>query len=233
MKYRVVLNTSNRFMGSGLKVCAVTFTAFFAQPAISADLPPDRSYGLDVATPDGAKPGFYISAKVGANFLSAVSSGRAGLKFDDGYAVIGTLGYDTGDIWNLGKFRIEGELGYRKNDLDKLSVKVGALNASGKVGGDVEQMSFMANVYHDFLPGSQIRPYLGAGLGAVDSDITVSAGGYTVSGDTTEFAYQFMGGMTYEAAKNITIDAEYRYTGVDTNVNLNNHSVLIGTRFKF
>ncbi len=214
--------SSTHWFSNALKAFAVTLIAFTAQSATAADLPlgPEPVQG-----PIGSPPGFYVSLKAGANILDDISAGGLTADFDTGYALLGAIGYDTGDIWHLGKVRIEGEIGYRENDFDD----IGGVS----VGGDVEQLSFMANVYHDFLPGSRIRPYIGAGLGAVDVDVTASLGGFAASASDTEFVYQLMAGLTFEATQNIAIDAEYRYTEVDTSPNVENHAILIGTRFKF
>ncbi len=150
----------------------------------------------------------YGSVKIGANFLDDVG----GSDFEDGVVFLGAAGFDTGDISSLGKIRLEAEFGYRENDDDG-------------VVGDLEQLSYMANVYHDFLPGWRLRPYLGAGIGAVDVNSDDLNG--------TDVAYQGMVGASFQVDGEFSVDAEYRYTGVDADDRLDNHALLVGMRFSF
>ncbi len=182
-----------------------------------------------VSQPASAEQSGYVSVKGGANWLDDVSSSGDRAEFDAGFAFFGAIGLDTGEIWEAGKVRLEAEIGYRENDID--NVRIGGVNFSSS--GDVEQLSFMANVYHDFLPGSQIRPYLGVGLGIVDGDVSGNVGGFSVSNSGTEFAYQAMAGLSYQVDSQWAIDAEYRFTGVDSSPDLENHAILVGLRFGF
>lgn len=158
-----------------------------------------------------AEQSVYVSAKIGANFLESDAG-----DFDDGVLFLGAVGFDTGEISDLGKIRLEAEFGYRENEIDG-------------VGEDFEQLSYMANVYHDFLPGWQIRPFLGLGIGAVDSD----DGGVGVAEGGTDLAYQGMVGASLQVDSEFSVDAEYRYTGVDADDRLDNHALLVGLRFNF
>lgn len=204
-------------MKNGIRTKAASFAsalvlaAIVAQPAASAD------------------QSTYVSVKGGTNFVDEVSSSGLDVDFDAGFAFFGAIGFDTGEISELGKLRLEAEIGYRENNGD--SVSFGGQSAS--LGGDLEQLSFMANVYHDFLPGSQIRPYLGVGIGAVDGDIKVNALGASFASTGTEFAYQAMAGLSFQVNQQWALDAEYRYTGVDAGERLDNHAILVGLRFGF
>lgn len=71
----------------------------------------------------GAEPGWYVSGQAGASFLNdadieATDEGitlDGEIEHDVGFGVGGALGYDIGN-----GFRVEGEIGYRQNDLDEI-----------------------------------------------------------------------------------------------------------------
>ena len=74
---------------------------------------------------------------------------------DDGFAIIGALGYRWTDMW-----RTEIELGYRSNDIDA-SVANGNYTGSG----DVQALSLMLNLFADFALTDRVTFSLGGGVG--------------------------------------------------------------------
>lgn len=217
----------------------------FGGTARAADLPQESFQ----AAPPPTLGSFYIAVRGGLNFLEDNDFGVLGTTvetdYDVGYGLFGAIGYDTGDIWTLGKFRLEGEIGFRHNDVD--SHNVGGVNVTGGAAdGDVYQYSFMANLYHDFLPGATFRPYVGFGLGYAEADADgFAANGVTVLNDSDgDFAYQLMAGASWQFAPQWTLEAEYRYFATDSislqavdgttsTVDFDNHSALVGLRFGF
>jgi len=121
--------------------------------------------------------------------------------FDDGFVVNGAVGYQWGNI------RGEGEIGYRRNDLDRF-------NNLGKGNGDANAVHFMANGYWDFIPAGKIDPYVGVGIGVarVDySDLSDAAGATVLDQTDTQFAYQGIVGVRYLMAPQWDVGVEYRY----------------------
>lgn len=106
-------------------------------------------------------------------------------------------------------FRAEGEIGYQKNDFDKVTGFGITLNASG----DVSCLSFLANGYIDFHNSTPFTPFISAGIGVANIDANdFRIGGFLIgSEDDTVFAYQMGAGVGYAVNKNITIDLKYRY----------------------
>ncbi|GAK44926.1 twin-arginine translocation pathway signal [Tepidicaulis marinus] len=182
------------------------------------------------ALADAATPGLYVSLGAGMNWLDDVESGGQTTSFDEGFIINGALGYDSGDIAEMGKYRLEAEISWSENDTDTVT----AGGVTGNAGGEIEQFGFMVNGYWDFLPGERLRPYVGIGLGLTDLDQTLTVGGLTASADGTEFTYRGALGASYALDANWAIDLGYRYTVVNAdNDDAENHSVLTSLRYKF
>jgi OOP family OmpA-OmpF porin len=172
----------------------------------------------DWFTPGQSFPGFYIGAEGGLNWL--LNSGNNNM--DIGYAVGGKVGYDF-----VGP-RLELEGMFRSNN-GSGTANFG--NVFSNSGGRIEQVSVMANALYDFLPGATITPYIGAGLGVAFADNAL--GGCSLC--STQFAYQGMIGLGWNATQNIRVDLEGRYYGT-TNPGAyqnNNIAIMLGISYKF
>jgi len=161
----------------------------------------------------------YFSVNAGLTLTDDMDVPGLNLSFDPGYNVGGAVGYD------FGKFRAEGEITYRSSDLDT------ANGAAVTVDSDVSALSFMANGYYDHEMGnSPLTPYVGFGMGVVDSDLNVTG---TSVGSETNFAYQFMLGLGYGITPNVVMTGGYRYFGVADSVVPNSHEFVFGARYMF
>lgn len=120
------------------------------------------------------------------------------LEHDDGWLGLigGGYGFDNG-------IRLEGELGYRDNDLSSNDFFV--------FGGHANAWSFMANGYYDFNRGGVVQPYLGAGVGAANVSADAAANILSFDDSETVFAYQLMAGLGFTATRQLTVDLGYRY----------------------
>ncbi len=116
------------------------------------------------------------------------------LEFDPGLFVNGFVGKDLGSV------RVEGEVAYRQNDMNKF----GGI----PVSGDMTSVAFMANIYYDFGEGTGITPYVGLGLGA--ANITFDS---AVKDTDTAFAFQLMAGMSFPISQSMSIIADLRIFG--------------------
>lgn len=190
---------------------ALILTAIVAQPAASAE------------------QSTYVSVKAGTSSVEDLTGSGPQIDFDSGYAFFGAFGIDTGEISTFGKMRLEAEIGHRENDADNVKFRF----SQRFTDGDLEQLTVMANAYHDFLPGSQVRPYLGVGIGIADLDSSTSVNDRALTKDVTAVAFQGMAGLSFQVNQQWALDTEYRYTGVDTEERIDNHSVLVGMRFGF
>jgi len=180
--------------------------------------------GLPIAS--AAAPAVYISAFGGVNFqedqdsadvVDSELSRLVSLDFDPGFVVGGSVGYAFPEAL-FGRFRVELEGAYRKNDIDD-GVTLGT---EPVFGGDQSAITGLAMLYYDVTEFSETAtPYIGAGVGAagIDSDVTyaplssnsdmprVAFGGDT----TTEFAWQVVAGFSIPLVPSIDLTVDGRY----------------------
>lgn len=183
-------------------------------------------------------PGFYVGLGGGVNFNRDGEVERGGVNidkvdYDTGFAVVGAAGFK----FDFG-LRVEGEFGYRSNDVDKLRN-----NPPGS--GDVDIFSAMANVIYDIPTGTMITPYVGLGVGVAVVDGDFKSGSATLASDTdATLAAQGIAGVTFSVTPQLGIFADYRYFvtegptfktpgGNKVSVDINSHTLLIGLRYSF
>ncbi len=201
-----------------------------------------------VATSAWADSGFYVGVKGGIDFgpdmevegLSGYDPKPTKYTLDDdmGPVVMGSVGYALG---NGG--RLEGEISWRRNTLDKFSG--GGISIDTE--GDLQNLAFMLNGAYDFHFDSPITPFVMGGLGVaiVESEITKITTDrgpkYPNSeNDDTVFAYQVGAGLSYQVTPKVAFDVSYRFfgtpeldfydTGKVTNIH---HNVLVGLSYSF
>jgi outer membrane protein OmpA-like peptidoglycan-associated protein len=181
--------------------------------------------------------GWYLGAETGLNVVPDTkfkdSLGKTKETNDLGYGILGQAGYGFGPV------RVEGELGWRSNGVDKLAT------VNGK--GNLDAASLMANVYYDFATGTAFTPFLGVGVGGADvfaNKIRNNAGTYSKDSDLV-FAYQGIAGISYALNESTSLKADYRYfrTTEGEFGEANNsrtakavyqaHSVMVGFTYKF
>ncbi len=174
-----------------------------------------------------AADGFYVNVMAGVNFLQNADNTGGGItltsEFEPGFGLAGAGGYKFSN-----GIRLEGELGYRRNALDRLVVTndggvgvalgVGSLNGlSLDADDEVSALSFMVNGFYDFDLGSGWMPYVGGGVGLALVDAEASVLGVTVvDDDDTVFAYQIGAGIGYVAStsqplEEYVVTLDYRY----------------------
>jgi opacity protein-like surface antigen len=192
------------------------------------------------STPVYSAEGLYVSGNFGFAMASdsdltdsTVPGVTVNTEFDTGLALGAALGYD------FNRFRVEGEISYQKNDVDK----IGALGVFFDATGDAKALSFLINGYFDFVNSSAFTPYISAGLGYAQiefNDLSISGSGFPGSSDDDSvFAYQIGIGVGYAVSEKVTIDVKYRYFGTedseyDTTVaEFASNNLLFGVRVDF
>jgi outer membrane protein OmpA-like peptidoglycan-associated protein len=153
-------------------------------------------------------------------------------QFDEGWAVFATSGYAFDNNW-----RVEGELGYRSNALERA-------HASGSVttrSGELNEYTLMANVLYDLQIASGTSLTLGFGVGADNVHYRLDS---TADDDDWALAYQGIVGLNQKIASQLDFFVTYRFlrvtgptfggglvaTEVDTD-DINKHSLTIGLRY--
>ena len=187
-------------------------------------------------------------------------------EFEEGYAISGQFGhaFDNG-------FRAELELNYSEYDvqthsgltvggtnIDALDVAVltrGAPDAANPTVGEViadgqgsvSNWGIFANGFYDFNPQGTFKPYIGAGLGYVNTDVKFSPSGVDVADENDDgFAWQGIIGASFAVSENVDIFAQgaYRERFEDADIPLNllpatlgvetgQTTVSAGVRFRF
>lgn len=151
--------------------------------------------------------------------------------------------------------RIEGELGYRSNDLDSFNDE----GESFTGGGDISVFSFLFSTYYDLVNPSRFTPYFGAGVGGAYANLDArlidpALEDLVFSDEALALAYQLGGGVACKITRELTLDLGYRYFStanlkfkdqdtetVDDNGNVLNsfetdysaHNVSLGLRLAF
>jgi outer membrane protein OmpA-like peptidoglycan-associated protein len=179
-----------------------------------------------MAQAQAPSPGVYIGAEGGVNWLLNFTANTNNPVFptvsvtpQTGWAAGGVIGYDF-----VGP-RVELEGVYRQNQLN-IGVPGTAIN------NQVGQLGIMANLLYDFMPGSVITPYIGAGAGVGFVDSNASLG-------STVFAYQGIIGLGWNVDTNFRVNIDGRYYGTSNpSVNgqtwtNNNFSIMLGLQLKF
>lgn len=183
--------------------------------------------------------GVYASANIGIASLNdadvVTSDSNRSYESDIGLAVNAAIGYDFGST------RLEGEISYQENDLDKRN-RDGETSV-GISDGDSSSTAFLINGYFDFENESSITPFISLGVGWAKikvSDIETKDGdSWNTSGDDIVLAYQIGAGLGFAVTNNAFIDIKYRYFGTDDvdladdEVEYSSHNLYVGTRVHF
>ena len=180
--------------------------------------------------------GFYLNGNAGLVWLQDTDLTENNVSreatFDSGFGFGGGGGYDFDFM------RVEAEIGYRKNDVNKVStVPHGNVDGSG----DISAFSFMVNGFYDFKNSTFLTPYIGAGIGAAYIDLgAVSAETIRISGgDDTVFAYQAEIGFNNAINQTMSFDIGYRYFATTdpslggSDSEYKSHNVIIRFRYVF
>ena len=203
--------------------------------------------------------GYYVQGFLGYNQLQDTNlSGTIGGApqsvfgdFDGGYGIGIAVGREIPQ-WsnsNIGT-RIELELSYRDNDVERLDFTGNGAGNEANTSGDISSTSLFANVLFDFKQQGKFTPFVGFGLGAQRTSYDLVYGnGVNIRDSDTSFAAQAIAGVSYDlnASTALTFDARYarafdvasnRLNGAGANTgsvsdDLDNFSVNLGVRFKF
>jgi opacity protein-like surface antigen len=158
----------------------------------------------------------YINADVGSAFQQNTviheSFGQtANATYNPGIRGDISLGYNISDLWT-----VELSTGVIWNTMDKVNgVQLNSLNETF----DTYLIPNLANVIFKVPTKSSWSPYLGVGVGAVVSVVSLHAGNYMggnpdLSDSDFNFAYQAEAGLDYSLTKNISIGVNYKFLGM-------------------
>jgi outer membrane protein W len=172
--------------------------------------------------------------------VPGVTGATGTINSDNGFMAGGSVGYNY-----TNNLSVELAWDYRSNDS-----KTNFSDRTSFNDGNFASNIFFVNGKYTFdtIPQTNLRPYIGAGLGYVQEiDLDLVNGGVEYSySKNNEMAYQFMTGITYTLTKKIDLDAGLRYVRVDSinlkrengsgelrNVDYDPLSLAIGLSYKF
>ncbi|MDD2734399.1 MAG: outer membrane beta-barrel protein [Desulfuromonadaceae bacterium] len=155
----------------------------------------------------------------------------ADVSYDPGLSLSAVIGHEFG----LG-FRLEAEVNYKKADTDKFKSPWMTRN----LNSDFRSLGMMVNAYYDFQPSMVFTPYVGAGLGFANvnmSSADVNGSRIWNSDSATAFAYQVGFGGNVMINRRMAFDLGYRYFGTNdfdidrVSSNLGSHNILFGLKY--
>jgi len=172
--------------------------------------------------------GMYVGGQIGLNLVKDSSvffpNFTQDLEFDSGFEFHGIWGIDVGDA------RVEGEVGYHKNDLDSIDGVTGS--------GDSEVLFALVNGYYDWDLTDVFTPYIGVGVGFANVSLTDGANNFDES-DLVP-VYQIGLGLSYKFDRTWMADLGYKLflTGEpqymsDVDGEYLSHKISIGLRYFF
>lgn len=167
--------------------------------------------------------------------------GSAELEYDTSFTVGGAIGYRLGET---GDYRVEGEVAYQNNEVDRIAYNSLPADLGGGVilsSMEASMLTFLLNGYIDFNYGSAFSWFVTGGFGFARYDGEMTRNGVTDDEDDTVFAYQLGVGTGYAVTETVTLDCKYRYLrtedfnieGGDIEVASPSHSITVGIRVAF
>lgn len=162
-----------------------------------------------------AEPGWYVTLFGGASFLEDVHTNyddpgpyEIDAITDTGFIVGGAIGTHISE-----DLRVELEVAYSENDVDE--IEYDGTEYSGT--GDFSILTFMGNLWYDLPLSTELKPYIGGGLGVAIVDASNIGYDCCEEYDSSEvaFAFQAGAGLRWMMSENIALDVGYRLRGID------------------
>ncbi len=158
------------------------------------------------ALPDG----WYLGLEGGGNWVqdwdfdsvTAVGTSAGSVAFDNGWAVLATVGYGRGN------WAAEFETGFRRNDSDEVTVdNVIDFYDDARLN----ETTFMANIKYNYPVAQKLTLSVGAGLGADFAELRVRDGATVAEDEDWNLAYQGIVSLGYAVGQRSELFASYRY----------------------
>jgi opacity protein-like surface antigen len=150
------------------------------------------------------------------------------LEMKDGFIVGGTVGAHVTDF-----LRVEGEVSYQSQEVDKVIDDGNDPVDDDLVNGDIDVLYILGNIWLDWTNDSAFTPYAGGGVGVgiIYPDYTFDPDDNDYSKSGTGFAFQVGAGIQWAFTDSLSLDVGYRFKGV-TGVTLeddDNSDIMNGT----
>lgn len=213
-----------------------------------------------LATPALARDGaWYVGGDFGAMIVEDVEFdvGTA----EDAIIVDHEYGFDGAGFvgYDLGMFRLEAEVAYKRARIDGIQTTIGLPGAAGfnttipqttvdAGGGNTTALSFMVNGLLDFGDDDGISGFIGGGAGIArvnfNNQRQFANQGAFIDDSDSRFAWQVLAGVRQAITDNIDVTVRYRFfnvgdlemvgfNGATFSSRLRTHSLLGGLTFNF
>src|SRR5215467_9943436 len=133
-------------------------------------------------------------------FFSSFGTGSA--RYDSGFNAGGRLGLQYGPL------RLEEEYSYRHNGLSQFTTFFGP-GFNKLFTGNFNTNSIMTNAIYDFTLGWPVTPHVGFGIGAVNSNNSISLSPVTIASPTGALFFKTPGGFVFPATTPATIGGTF------------------------
>jgi opacity protein-like surface antigen len=138
---------------------------------------------------------------------------------------------------HINDYRVEVELGYQRNNADRIIIPHGPV---ADLQGYFSVVSFMANGYYGCKTGG-VEPYITGGIGLAEIGAhKVNDPPYILNETHPAFGYQVGCGIAIPLAKHVAFDLRYRYFGStkvtlsdNGDIRIGSHNYLAGIRVDF
>ncbi len=226
-------------------IAAIAASIALAGTAAAQDMYISGSIGISTQSDSDntGTTGAFTTGDIGDGSTIDVAAGTPyawTTEFDNGTSFSGEWGkrYESG-------LRIGVELAYSQADVDTHTNvtlgggAIGTLDAASVAGsptplgatvaavvadgqGDITNTGLYANAYWDFDTGTSFQPYVGAGLGYVDTNVTYSPSGVGIIDDGEgKLGYQVKAGATLMLDNQWELFGEYAYRATE-DIEVNN-----------
>lgn len=209
-----------------------------------------------LASPALARDGaMYIGGEFGAMIVEDIDIDIGTV--DNAISLDHDYGYDGGAFvgYDLGAFRIEAEVAYKKADIDGFNTSlklpgegVAFPTTRDNAGGNISALSGMINAMLDFGDDDGISGFVGGGVGyarvKINNARVFDNSVPFIDGRDSGFAWQVIAGVRQAISDNIDVTVKYRFfnvddvrmtafNGGDSEFRLRTHSLLGGLTFNF
>ena len=164
---------------------------------------------------------FYITPRLGFSYVNFLDSGDMDVS---GFGLVGNI---AAGMYLNKNFRIDGEIGYHferevaEEEIDYLE--------DGSISLDYSQMDFMLNGYYDIQTNSPWTPFVGAGVGLFNTELSIE----DYSSSETVFGVSVAGGASYAITDKVSAEGMLRGKYLFDEGAAVNLDALVGLRFSF
>ena len=163
---------------------------------------------LATAVPALAGDGFYIGLGAGWSKPSSVDYSLGAGSGNIGYENGARFDFASGYKWANG-LRLELDSPYARYNVQNATSTAGALIAGASGHGTM--WGLLGNLVYDFNIAPRLNLSFGGGLGAARFTSAYTDPTELVRGGKVGFAYQLIGGLTWEITPRVDLELDYRY----------------------